>query len=74
MHAKLKRYEDMLKSYGVNPDPKSDSDDSDLDTPSTSAATNPTLFAGPDVRHSASSAISKPKLVTKGGSTRYFEK
>lgn len=76
MHAKLRRYEDMLKGYGAKLDPQSDDDaDSDGETPASSApATNPSPFQVDDARQPAATPATKPKLVVKEGSSRYFEK
>ncbi len=81
MHAKLQRYEGMLKEYGAKLNRQSDDDDdddeegSDVETPATSAAaTNPSPFQVEDAGQPASTPVTNPKLVVKEGSSRYFEK
>ncbi|KAI1098360.1 putative C6 transcription factor [Jackrogersella minutella] len=75
LHARLKRYEDLLKSFGANVEPSEELDDSDSETASR-----------PDVemdrngepqnksqRDPFGLEESKPKLITKEGTSSYFE-
>jgi hypothetical protein len=76
LHAKLKRYEKLLKSYGAKVEPSEDFDDSDSET-----ASLPTVEMDDDAepRSKSRSNLFKleeanPKLITKGGTSRYFER
>jgi Fungal Zn(2)-Cys(6) binuclear cluster domain len=76
LHARLRRYEDLLRSYGARIESPDDADGSDVETESdldvdmvddsASSCKQPNnLFAFDE---------SKPKLVTMDGSSRYFDK
>jgi hypothetical protein len=76
LHAKLRRYEELLKSYGAKIDPTDDGDDSEVETVS-----QPDVDMAEDAEPRSRSrgypfAVEnvKPKLVTKGGSSRYFDR
>jgi hypothetical protein len=74
LHAKLRRYEELLKSYGVKIDPTEDGDDSEVE-----AVSQPDVDMTEDVEPRSRSHLSKvgnvkPKLVTKDGSSRYFDR
>ncbi|KAI1204317.1 C6 transcription factor [Annulohypoxylon truncatum] len=75
IHAKLKRYEELLKSYGANIEPSEEFDDSDTDTVS-----QPDLETGKgaETRSQARSdpfglQETKPRLITEEGTSTYFE-
>ncbi|KAI1088431.1 putative C6 transcription factor [Rostrohypoxylon terebratum] len=75
IHAKLKRYEELLKSYGANIEPSSELDDSDTETMS-----QPDLETGkgaeiPDRRRDDPFGLAdtKPRLITREGTSAYFE-
>ncbi|KAI1406850.1 C6 transcription factor [Hypoxylon sp. FL1857] len=74
LHARLKRYEDLLKSYGANVEPSEELDDSESET-----ASQPDVEME-DAESRSESRVSlfgleeaKPKLITKEGTSRYFE-
>lgn len=76
IHAKLKRYEELLKSYGANVEPSSEFDDSDTETMS-----QPDLEIGkgaeiPDKRRNDPFGLedTKPRLITREGTSTYFER
>ncbi|OCK77075.1 C6 transcription factor [Lepidopterella palustris CBS 459.81] len=75
LHAKLRRYEDLLKSYGANIEPSEHGDDSDLE-----AGSQGDVEVAEDARseskgEGASIAPEevKSRFVTKDGSSRYFD-
>ncbi|KAI1453330.1 C6 transcription factor [Annulohypoxylon moriforme] len=75
IHAKLKRYEDLLKSYGANIEPSEEFDDSDTET-----ASQPDLEIdkSAEIRTKSRSdpfglEETKPRLITKEGMSSYFE-
>ncbi|KAI0880030.1 putative C6 transcription factor [Annulohypoxylon maeteangense] len=75
IHAKLKRYEELLKSYGANIEPSEEFDDSDTDT-----ASQPDLETdkGAEIRSKPRNdpfglEETKPRLITKEGMSSYFE-
>jgi hypothetical protein len=76
LHAKLKRYEELLKSYGANIEPSDNGDGSEVEgaseldlemhedaEPRTKKRDGPITFDETNRR-----------LITKNGSTRYFDK
>ncbi|KAI1799956.1 putative C6 transcription factor [Daldinia bambusicola] len=75
LRAKLRRYEELLKSYGAKIEPSDEVDDSD----SESAASHPhddEMVTSRSTSHSDpvfKSEESKPKLITKEGTSRYFD-
>ncbi|OCL15024.1 putative C6 transcription factor [Glonium stellatum] len=75
LRAKLKRYEELLKSYGANVEPSEDFDDSDSET-----ASQPDAEMDEDTEPRSKSRTdpfgleeTKPKLITKEGTSRYFD-
>ncbi|KAK2606278.1 hypothetical protein QQS21_003326 [Conoideocrella luteorostrata] len=80
LHAKLARYEALLKSYGASVDPAPTSDGSDDDTPSHpehdaefDASPQERRSKGTDINHTNISKHTKGKLVMNDGSSRYYE-
>ena len=76
LHAKLRRYEELLKSYGAKVEPSEDSNDFDSETasqlddemdedvePQTKGLSEPVELDE-----------TKPKLITREGTSRYFER
>jgi hypothetical protein len=82
LHAKLARYESLLKSYGAKIDQKdadsSGESDTDVDMAirSPSAETPSTLVdnKSPTDPFGMLTGTLKPKFIAKNGSSRYFEK
>ncbi|KAI1388153.1 putative C6 transcription factor [Hypoxylon trugodes] len=75
LHAKLKRYEDLLRSYGAKIEPSDDFDNSNSETTS-----QPDIDIEEDGETRSSTQSdpfgiegTKPKLITKEGTSRYFE-
>jgi hypothetical protein len=73
LHAKLKRYEELLKSYGAKIEPSEDSD--------SEMASQDDVETNEDTESQARSQSdifgvqeNQPKLITKDGSSRYFER
>ncbi|KAL9090655.1 MAG: hypothetical protein Q9165_005143 [Trypethelium subeluteriae] len=75
LHAKLKRYEELLKSYGVKVEPSEDCDESDSET--ASAAETEMIEDGEPPSKNRNDPFgpeeTKPKLITKEGMSRYFD-
>lgn len=76
LHAKLKRYEELLKSYGAKVEQSEDFDDSDSET-----ASQPDVEMDEDAEPRSKSRSdpfgleeTKPKLITKEGTSRYFDR
>jgi Zn(2)-Cys(6) binuclear cluster domain-containing protein len=73
LHAKLRRYEELLKSYGANIGPSEDGAESDLDTSS-----HGDIVMAQDTRSKARDASVVPEIiprfVNKDGSSRYFDR
>ncbi|XXH03730.1 hypothetical protein Hte_010136 [Hypoxylon texense] len=77
LHAKLKRYEELLKSYGANVEPSDDFDDSDSD-PETASRPDVEMDERPKSRSKSRGdpfglEDSKPQLITKEGTSRYYD-
>ena len=72
LHAKLKRYEQLLKSYGAKIEPSDDEESSDDETSSRHDLTK----SSPSLGESQASPFdeSKAQIIHKDGSSRYFEK
>ncbi|KAI1074379.1 putative C6 transcription factor [Whalleya microplaca] len=70
LHAKLKRYEKLLKSYGARVEPSEDVNDS-----SSEAASQPDVEMDEDagVRDPVQLDETKPKLIEKEDTSRYFD-
>ncbi|KAE8386135.1 putative fungal-specific transcription factor [Aspergillus alliaceus] len=60
LHAKLKRYEELLKSYGAKIEPSEDTDDSDS--------------ADVEMEDEKELEETQPKLITQEGTSRYFDR
>ena len=76
LRAKLRRYEDLLKSYGAKIEPSDYGDDSNLETasqPDVEMAEAAKPRSNSEGGPSASGEI-KPRLMTKEGSSRYFDR
>lgn len=76
LHAKLKRYEDLLKSYGAKIEPSDDFDNSDSETASQHDVE---MHEDAEPRSNTRSASfgleeTKPKFITKEGTSRYFDR
>jgi hypothetical protein len=72
LHAKLRRYEELLKSYGANIEPTDDSDSLDCGSgfeQDIEMTDDPTLHI-----NSRSESFPHSRLVTKDGTSRYFDK
>jgi hypothetical protein len=73
LHAKLRRYEELLKSYGANIEQSDngDSSDGELSEPDVEIAEDETRKS-----HNSPFALdeTKPRLITKNGSSRYYDK
>jgi hypothetical protein len=72
----LRRYEELLKSYGAKIEPRDNTDSSDVDT-----ETEPDVEMAEDATSPNKNTTdpfgfseSRPKLVTENGSSRYFDK
>lgn len=76
LHAKLKRYEELLKSYGAKVDPSKNFDDSDSETLSRSdAELDEDAESRSKSRYDAFELEeAKPKFITKEGTSRYFDR
>ena len=78
LHAKVKRYEDMLRAYGAKIEPSSESDESDAEltaVPSHKTNKFDNREQQPAVPNNASELdVARPKLVTRGGFSRYFDR
>ncbi|KAE9372518.1 putative fungal-specific transcription factor [Stipitochalara longipes BDJ] len=73
LHAKLRRYEELLRSYGANIEPsEADGDDSDLDAGS-QLDTEMNGDTRSERRSEIASAVTGGKFVSKDGSSRYFD-
>ncbi|KIX93152.1 uncharacterized protein Z520_11209 [Fonsecaea multimorphosa CBS 102226] len=76
LHAKLKRYEEMLKSYGANIEPSLDSDTSDVESAARSDVGIPN-HAGPQIEVVPGAPVpdvtTRSRLVTREGGSRYFD-
>ncbi|KAI0179212.1 C6 transcription factor [Hypoxylon sp. FL1284] len=77
LHAKLKRYEELLKSYGANIEPSEDFNDSDSGSEMTSQA-DVEMTEGLESRSETRAdpyelEYTQPKLVTKEGTSRYYD-
>jgi hypothetical protein len=74
LHAKLRRYEELLRSYGANIEPSEiGGDDSDLEAGSqvdVEMAEN----ARSESRGEIASVAPEERFVTKDGSSRYFDR
>jgi len=73
LHAKLKRYEQLLKSYGAKIEPSEDEESSDEETCSRFDSDK----ASPSSASKDRSGLyqeSKSNIIHKDGSSRYFEK
>lgn len=72
LHAKLKRYEELLRSYGVKVEPSDDGEESESEV----ASQHDTEMK--DVVEPQSQSLdideANPKLITKEGSSRYFDR
>lgn len=76
LHAKLRRYEELLKSYGAKIEPSEydgDSDSETLSQPDVGMAedADPRSKTGPD---SFAREEIKPRLIDKEGTLRYFDR
>ncbi|KAI1778402.1 putative C6 transcription factor [Hypoxylon cercidicola] len=76
LHAKLRRYEKLLRSYGANVEPSEDFD-SDSD-PETASRPDIEMDKGTDPRGKSRGdpfgfGDTKPQLVTKEGTSRYYD-
>lgn len=76
LHAKLKRYEEMLKSYGATIEPSEDFNDFDSETTSQPNIDMDENDEPQSKDQSDPYALvkSKPMLITKEGTSRYFER
>ncbi|KAI1478015.1 putative C6 transcription factor [Daldinia eschscholtzii] len=73
LHARLKRFEELLKSYGAKLEPSDEVDDSDLESVS---HPDDEMARSRSLSHSEpffKSEEDKPKLITKEGTSRYFD-
>ena len=75
LHTKMKRYEEMLKSYGADIEPSSN-DISDGETMLEGDIDIAEDAEFRDERHASSSSLDKirTRIVSKNGSSRYFDK
>ncbi|KAI1468562.1 putative C6 transcription factor [Daldinia caldariorum] len=75
LHAKLKRLQELLKSYGAKLEPSDEVDDSDSES-TVSHPNDDEMVRSRSPSHSDpifKSQESKPKLITKEGTSRYFD-
>ncbi|KAH8701041.1 putative C6 transcription factor [Talaromyces proteolyticus] len=74
LHAKLKRYEDFLRSHGVKLEtPEDASSDTDFEMESQHQAGMLVEVAIPQINNFPENEATKPKLITKEGVSRYFD-
>jgi hypothetical protein len=78
LHAKLRRYEEMLKSYGADLEP-SDNYNYNSDGETVSEPDIQMVIKGAEYREMSGGSPfafdeTKTKLITKNGSSRYFDK
>ena len=71
LHARLRRYEELLKSYGANIEPTDKADSSDRDSAS-ERDVDMAEDAGSHIKDDSES-FPKSRLVAKDGSSRYFD-
>ncbi|KAM0252762.1 hypothetical protein ACHAQJ_007600 [Trichoderma viride] len=76
LHARLKRYEEMLKSYGAKIEPCEDFDSYDSETESrdTPETSEVTILTAKDRSNPLESEDTKPKFIIKEGASRYFDR
>ena len=79
LHAKLRRYEEMLKSYGADLEPSDNDNNNNSDGETASELDIQMVIKDAEVREmngGSSFAFdeTKTKLITKNGSSRYFDK
>jgi hypothetical protein len=76
LHAKLKRYEEMLKSYGAKIEPPDDGNISDVETMSDADVEMAEDAESRDESRGGHFAYNKTKtrLITKNGSSKYLDK
>jgi Fungal Zn(2)-Cys(6) binuclear cluster domain len=76
LHAKLRRYEELLRSYGADIAPSSNDNISDGDTMSDADVDTVDDADSRDESHASSSSLHdiRMRLVSKNGSSRYFDK
>lgn len=81
LHAKLKRYEDLLKSLGVNVDAESKEDASsglDGDTPTPASCADSEFVSATPIalpgQRSSSLGRDPPHFVGKNGTSKYFDR
>ena len=72
LHAKLKRYEELLKSYGAKFEPSGDFDDSESETTSQPDVQTDEDAAPPSQRPNLGET--KPRLIIDKGTSRYFDR
>ncbi|KAI2465809.1 C6 transcription factor [Annulohypoxylon bovei var. microspora] len=75
IHAKLKRYEDLLKSYGASVEPSEEFDDSDSETASQPDVEIDKSAEPRSKKRSDPFGLeeTKPQLITSEGTSSYFE-
>lgn len=75
LHAKLQRYEELLRSYGAKIEPSEHDDDLDeeLDSAGDTPMTEDTRLDVKEAGRSAAPEEIKPRFVIKDGSSRYFD-
>ena len=80
LHAKLKRYEDLLKAYGARLEPAEAEDGEDADADSETASPPEVEMAEvaqsriEDRNDPYGLKENKPMLITKGGASRYLDR
>jgi Fungal Zn(2)-Cys(6) binuclear cluster domain len=76
LHAKLRRYEEMLKSYGAKIEPSDNDITSEVETMSEADVEMAEDDESRDISRNGPFAFDKAKtrLITKNGSSRYFDK
>ena len=75
LHARVKRYEEMLKAYGAKIEPFEDGEESGSEMESGSSVTPERVEAMPMRKQpSRASAEAKPKFIMKEGASRYFDR
>lgn len=77
LHAKVKRYEELLKSYGAKVEPtEHDDDESETESPMKHDVemTEDGRSESRDMDTSTAPEEIRPKFVMKNGSSRYFER
>lgn len=72
LHAKLKRYEELLRAHGVKVEPSDDGEETECEV----ASQTDTEMKDAVISRDESLDVDEPnpKLITKEGSTRYFDR